>query len=146
MFIFGLMIIINVSQLTLRRVQPVTITVIIRIGNRDRRSQSKTDDYLFIMFFMQVILLTLFSLRQIIENLYSNITLYNIKPSLIISINNFIFNLFLLLTYVTNGMPFYIYTLTGRTICCKALLNEMREFICTLLFLFFTNISIDSES
>jgi hypothetical protein len=80
MFIFGLMIIINVGQFTLRRVQPVTITVIIWKGNRDRRSQSKTDDYLFIIFFMQVILITLFSLRQTIENLYSNITLYNIKP------------------------------------------------------------------
>jgi hypothetical protein len=67
------------------------------------------------MLFLQVILLNLFSLSQAIQNLYSNITSNDIKSPLTTSINKFIFNLCFLSTYVTNGMSFYIYSLTdGR--------------------------------
>jgi hypothetical protein len=129
MFVFGLMTIINVRKSTLRRVQPTTMTITVQGTNMNggaRRSR-KTDHHLLIMLFMQVILLTLFSLPQAIQNLYSNITMYFIKDLSISPINDFIFNLFFLLTYVTNGMPFYIYTLTGGTTFRKALLDALRE-------------------
>jgi len=79
------------------------------------------------MLFVQVILLTLFSFPQAIQNLYSNLTLNQNKSIRIQSINNLIYNLFFLLTYVTNGIPFYIYTLTGGTVFRKALINSFKQ-------------------
>lgn len=50
---------------------------------------------------------------QAIQNLYSKVTRNQIKSSSNRPINNFDFDLSFLLTYVTNEMPFYFYTLTG---------------------------------
>jgi hypothetical protein len=95
--------------------------------NEGSHRSRKTEHHLLLMLLLQVILLTLFSLPQAIQNLYSNITVYVIKTSASSPINNFIFNLFFLLTYVTNGMPFYIYTLTGGTTFRKALVDALRD-------------------
>ncbi len=89
----------------------------------------KTDHHLLLMLFFEVILLTLFSLPQAIQNLYANATRFQVKSPLDNAINNFVFNLFLLVTYVTNGMPFYIYTLSGGTVFRKALFDSIRDFI-----------------
>ncbi|CAF0968133.1 unnamed protein product [Rotaria sordida] len=138
MFIFGLMTILRIRQTSLRRIQPIMITTFIQTKSKNQRSQTlrKTDHYLLAMLFMQVLLLTLFSLPQVIVTLYSNINLNinQIKSPLDITINQFIFNLFILLTYVTNGMPFYIYTLTGGTVFRKALLKTLTEFIRKFIF------------
>lgn len=130
MLIFGLMTILRIRQTVRRQIQPITVTNVSLTTNRNQRSQSsrKTDHYLLSMLFMQVILLTLFSLPQAIGNLYSNITLYQNRSHLNMAINQFVFNLFILLAYVTNGMPFYIYTLTGGTIFRKALFKRVRQF------------------
>ena len=131
MFVFELMTIINVRKAALRRVQPIIMTMAVQgttINAGSCRSR-KTEHHLLLMLFMQVILLTLFSLPQAIQNLYSNITVYVIKNSSSSPINNSIFNLFFLLTYVTNGMPFYIYTLTGGTTFCKALLMRCEKLV-----------------
>ncbi|CAF0869686.1 unnamed protein product [Rotaria sp. Silwood1] len=131
MFIFGLMTIFRIRQTSLRQIQPIMIATLTPNTNRSQRSQPlrKTDHYLLVMLLMQILLLTLFSLPQAIGNLYSNLTLYQIKSPLSIEINHIIFNLFILLTYVTNGMPFYIYTLVGGTVFRRALLKRIREFI-----------------
>ncbi|CAF3069330.1 unnamed protein product [Rotaria sp. Silwood2] len=131
MFIFGLMTVLRIRQTSLRQIQPIIVTTLHQSTNRNQRSQPlrKTDHYLLVMLLIQVLLLTLFSLPQAIGNLYSNITLNQIRSPLNIAINHFIFNLFILLTYVTNGMPFYIYTLTGGTVFRRALLKTIREFI-----------------
>jgi hypothetical protein len=133
MLIFGLMTIINVRRAASRRVQPATMTMTKTMTMQEgtnasevRRSK-KTEHHLLLMLFMQVVLLTLFSLPQAIQNLYSNITTYIINISSNQPITNFIFNLFFLLTYVTNGMPFYIYTLTGGATFRKALWDSLRE-------------------
>jgi hypothetical protein len=129
MMIFGLMTIVNVHKSALGRIRPVmTITTSQRSSaNRLSQSLKKTEHHLLLMLFMQVVLLTLFSLPQAIQNLYSNITIYVIKTSSNSPFTDFIFNLFFLLTYVTNGMPFYIYTLTGGATFRKALWDSLRE-------------------
>lgn len=136
MFIFGFMTILNLRSVAFRRVQPVTITAAHATGTRTgsiSRSK-KRDHYLLLMLCVQVILLTLFSLPQAIQNLFANATRFEVRSPTYIAINNFVFNLFLLLTYVTNGMPFYIYTLTGGSIFRKALvqsiINLSRTIIC----------------
>jgi hypothetical protein len=129
MFVFGLMTIINVRKAASRRVQPTATTMTVQgtTMNEGSRRSRKIEHNLLVMLFMQVILLTLFSLPQAIQNLYSNIAVYVIKTSSSSPIDDFIFNLFFLLTYVTNGMPFYIYTLTGGTTFRKALVDGLRD-------------------
>lgn len=131
MFIFGFMTIRNIRQRALRRIQPKTLTPINGTEGVNERLQQlkKIDHDLFLMLFIQIILLTLFSLPQSIQNLYLNATRFQLKSSEQNAINNFIFNLFILLTYVTNGMPFYVYTLSGGTIFRKALYDSTRDFI-----------------
>ena len=137
MFFFGVMTIVNLRHVAFRRVQPITITVGHHTGTTQNGGASrskKRDHSLLLMLCVQVILLTLFSLPQAIQNLYANATRFEVRSPTYIAINNFIFNLFLLLTYVTNGMPFYIYTLTGGSVFRKALVhaivNLSRKLIC----------------
>ncbi|CAF1145954.1 unnamed protein product [Adineta steineri] len=128
MFIFGILTILNIRKVTLRPNQSGIKTGNVQIINNKEHPQrlKKSDRYLLLMLLIQVILLTLFSLPQAILNLYNNITLYETESPLNAAINNFILNLFLLLTYVTNGMPFYIYTLSGGTIFRKALRDSVQ--------------------
>ena len=128
MFIFGILTILNLQQAALRRVQPVTMTIAHLTGTGTQNGitrSKKRDHYLLLMLCVQVILLTLFSLPQAMQNLYANATRFEVRSPTYIAVNNFIFNLFLLLTYVTNGMPFYIYTLTGGTVFRKALIHSI---------------------
>ncbi|UJR29377.1 hypothetical protein I4U23_010589 [Adineta vaga] len=125
MFIFGLMTIFNIRHSKLRRIRPDLGTTATVIEDLPRRK--KKDRHLLFMLFMQIILLTLFSFPQASFSLYSNITRGQIQSPVINAINNFILNLFFLLTYVTNGMPFYIYTLTGGSLFRKALFNALRK-------------------
>lgn len=128
MFIFGILTIVYLRQAAFRRVQPVTMTIAHPTGTQNGSTRSKKrDHYLLLMLCVQVILLTLFSLPQAMQNLYANATRFEIRSPTYIAVNNFIFNLFLLLTYVTNGMPFYIYTLTGGSVFRKALIRSIVE-------------------
>jgi hypothetical protein len=117
MIIFGLMTISNVRKAQ-ARLQPVTMTVGSRFGQ-----QKKTDRHLLIMLFIQVLLMLLFTLPLSVYKLYSTITRNVPKSTLQITVENFIFNIVLLLLYVACGMPFYIYTLTGGKVFRKALFN-----------------------
>lgn len=132
MLSFGLLTIVNVRQSAARRVRPETGLIGEQTNQtttpKARRSK-KTDRRLLFMLFIQVILLTLFSLPQAIHSLYGNIVRGQTRSPLSNTINNFILNIFFLLTYVTNGMPFYIYTLTGGSVFRKALLDAAREFL-----------------
>lgn len=136
MFIFGFMTILNIRISAKRRIQPMSVSLTVTqmtAGEQDKKWK-KTDQHLLIMLLVQVIFLTLFSLPQAIQNIYSNSTRNELRTPLQSAINNFAFNLFLLLTYVTNGMPFYIYTLTGGKIFRKTLLDVLqrvgRKLIC----------------
>lgn len=77
-----------------------------------RRQTKKTDRYLLKMLIIQSILLTLFTLPLICERIYS-MFIRPQKTPLEAAIDNLIYNLSILLNCLTNGMPFYIYTLFG---------------------------------
>ncbi|CAF0986646.1 unnamed protein product [Adineta steineri] len=128
MLIFGILTILNIRNVTLRQIQPVIKTGSNQTVSANGHSPKlkKSDRYLLLMLLIQVILLTLFSLPQAIQNLYSHITQYEAESPLNTAINDFVFNLFFLLTYVTNGIPFYIYTLCGGTIFRKALRDSVQ--------------------
>jgi hypothetical protein len=129
MVMFGLMTISNVRKVQ-SRMQPVTMTeggrfgpdtATVRTGNSTQ--QKKTDRHLLVMLFIQVLLMLLFTLPLSVYKLYSTMTRNVPKSTLQITIENFIFNIVLLLLYVACGMPFYIYTLTGGKVFRKALFN-----------------------
>ncbi|CAF3164286.1 unnamed protein product [Rotaria socialis] len=128
MLSFGIMTILNIRVVAKRRIQPASISIETQVTTNGQQPRwKKSDRHLIVMLLVQVVLLTLFSLPQVIQNIYANSTMYLARPQLQIGINNFIFNLFLLLTYVTNGMPFYIYTLAGGSIFRKALYNILKQ-------------------
>ena len=135
MLIFGLLTISNVRQSALRRIQPAS-RPIQSLATENNSSihpsldrSKKVDRYMLAMLLLQVILLTLFCLPQAIHNLYSIIIRTRTTSPLHNAISSFILNLFFLLTYVSNGMPFYIYTLTGGNLFRKALLDAIKHLI-----------------
>ena len=81
----------------------------------------RLDRRLFVMLVIQVILLSLCTVPQAIQKIYSTCTANQVYTPLRQAINNFFFNLLLLMTYVSNGMPFYIYTLSGGAVFRNAL-------------------------
>jgi hypothetical protein len=88
---------------------------------RDHQQRTKkTDRQLQLMLLVQVILLAVFSLPLAGQKLYVNLTVYDSTTALQVAINNFVYNFALQLTFVANGMPFYIYTLSGGSVFRKA--------------------------
>lgn len=134
MFIFGLMTIANLRKSQLRSVQPTTTIIRSYIGSIDTQEKQcrskKTDRNLLKMLCMQVVLLTLFALPQAIHNAYSAIIRGQPRSAIHNAWSSFILNIFFLLSYVTNGMPFYIYTLTGGKVFREALFKSIGYFRC----------------
>ncbi len=132
MMIFGIMTISNIRQ-TQRRLQPFPMptlnsgnNVALPIPVRHQQRSKKTDRYLQVMLFFQVIVLTLLSLPFTIVEIYSTLTQTQYKTPLQAAIVNFVFNFGLLLVYLCCGTPFYIYTLYGGTVFRSALLNVLK--------------------
>jgi hypothetical protein len=126
MFIFGLMTIHNIHQAK-SRIHAINVIELNTIGGfkiagqKIQASKKKLNRRLFLMLCIHIILLSVFTLPQAIQKLCSTLTSNQIQTPLKKAINNFIFNFVLLLTYFSNGMSFYIYTLSGGTIFRSAL-------------------------
>lgn len=124
MIIFGLMTISNIRKSNRR----VNVTVTAVMTNIQQQQQWKrTDCHLLLMLLIQILLYSLFTLPQATQKIYSTFTEDQIKSSLQKSIENLIFNFFLLLTYFSSAMPFYIYTLCGGKIFRKTLINIFKK-------------------
>ncbi len=106
------------------RHEKTKITLIMTRAQREK--WKKIDRYLRHVLFKQIILLTIFTLPQVIEKLYTTLTINTDKFLLHTTIDSFIYNFVLLLTYVASGMPFYIYTLSGRSIFRTTFLHLLR--------------------
>ncbi|UJR07120.1 hypothetical protein I4U23_011408 [Adineta vaga] len=125
MFIFSLLIISNIRQ-TKARIQHGESKSI--DNNKRLNQQKKTDRQLLFMLLAQILLILIFTLPIALSKLYATITRDTVKSTLQITIENFIFNVLLLSLNIASGMPFYIYTLSGRTVFRKALFNLMKTF------------------
>ncbi|CAF0788660.1 unnamed protein product [Adineta steineri] len=139
MIIFGVMTILNIRR-SKCRVRPVPAFI---IGNNTIQykipligkqythhntiQKKKTDGQLFKMLSIQVILLTFFTLPLILEKIYS-IFIRPQKSPIETAIDTIIYKIALLLNYLTNGMPFYIYTLFGESIFRKELFHLLTLF------------------
>ncbi|CAF1010602.1 unnamed protein product [Rotaria sp. Silwood1] len=123
MLIFGLMTINNIRQ-SRSHIEPGnTSTATTIVSNRAKRRQhlNKNDYRLLMMLLLQILLLIIFGLPLGIQKLYATITMYRPSTNIQVAIDNFIYSLVLLLNFLANGMPFYIYTLVGGNTFRKAL-------------------------
>ncbi|UJR12139.1 hypothetical protein I4U23_016316 [Adineta vaga] len=125
MFIFGLMTIRNIrrSRMKVQARDLSMETNQISTGERQRPSLSKSDYRLMMMLLAQILLLVVFGLPLGVQKLYATITINRPTPQLQTVIDNFVYSFVLLLNFLANGIPFYIYTLFGGEIFRKALLK-----------------------
>lgn len=132
--IFGLMTISNIRHFR-NRIHSINVSGVCHpiVSNKRQRRLTKIDRRLLIMLFVEFILLALLTIPSSIEKFYSTLTSNLVKSSFDAVIENIIYNFALLLTYLANGMQFYVYTLSGGTIFRKAFFDLMRV-ICRKLF------------
>ncbi|CAF2854861.1 unnamed protein product [Rotaria sp. Silwood2] len=126
MITFGLLTISNVQN-SRRRVFTITATHFSNNSPNQSERWRKTDSYLLVMLLVQTVLYCFFTLPQAIQKIYSTMTESQIKSSLQNAIENLGFNILLLLTYFSSGMPFYIYTLCGGKIFRQTLLDVFKS-------------------
>jgi len=139
MIIFGFLTIQNVRHVQ-RRVQIVN-GVVLSLENKNTVPKSngqsqakKKDGQLLKMLLVQVTLLFLFTSPHAIEKLYVSFVPSPPSESLEYAIENLIYNIFTLMSFIASGMPFYIYTLTGGSLFRNALFNlgkpVVQKFLC----------------
>ncbi|CAF1274397.1 unnamed protein product [Adineta steineri] len=122
MLIVGLFTIRNVRKSKKIGVLPITI---VSQGNGITR---RNEQSLTIMLIAQVILLTVFNLPQAGQKFYLTYSFYQTKTTSQQALETLLFNFVLFLTYISNCMPFYIYTITG-TLFRKTLFKLLKSAI-----------------
>ena len=104
MFIFGLRTIKNLRQL--RRLMPSnSITIITNHNTINKRIETSFTKMLFI----QIGLLTACNMPQVVQKFYITRTFYQLKSLFQITVENFIFGIFLLLSFVPYCVSFYFF-------------------------------------
>jgi hypothetical protein len=124
MIAFSFKTILNIRR-TRNRIQAMPM-VVMNPSNRNiqpRRHRWRAEQHLLLMLITQIILFTLLAFPVAIQRIYFTLTLNNVKSDLQNAIENFIYNFVILLSFLANGIPFYIYTLTGGKIFRKALFD-----------------------
>ncbi|CAF1406682.1 unnamed protein product [Adineta ricciae] len=79
-----------------------------------RTQVRKQDLQIMTMLFVQVGILIIFSSPMGVYKLYSSLTVYTDKSVERKEIENFLAQIFILMTYFNNSVMFFVYTLTGR--------------------------------
>lgn len=130
MSVFGFLTIRNINRSN-RAVQPfVILNPITNQNNKYKRKKiRRSEGSLTRMLILQVILLTFCSMPQAIHQFYLTFTVNINKTPLRLAIENFIVNFNFSLTYVGNGISFYLYTLNG-TVFRQALLRIFQVYLC----------------
>lgn len=129
MLTFGLMTISNI-HLSRSRVQQMQSTT---NGGNNRTAttghvcsiseQRKTDRRLLLMLLAQVFMMCVFTFPLAVTKIYTTMTRFYSKSLLQITIENFIFNLCIIIFNLYCGMPFYIYALSGGHLFRRAIVR-----------------------
>ncbi|CAF0845373.1 unnamed protein product [Rotaria sordida] len=134
MFIFGLITISNIRQIGLNRSLKRKLIMInennekqLKLINIQQQRKKRIDRYLRHVLFIQIIFLSILTIPQAIEKVYTTLAMNTRKSLLHITVNKFIYNFVLLLTYLASGLPFYIYTLSGGSLFRTTLRNLFRS-------------------
>jgi hypothetical protein len=131
MSIFGFLTIVNIRQtysITSSRTKELgEKKQTLSLTHAQRERWKRIDRYLRHVLFIQIIFLTILTMPQVIEKFYTTLTINTNKSLLHITIDKFIYNFVLLLTYLASGIPFYIYTLSGGSIFRRTLLETLQS-------------------
>jgi hypothetical protein len=137
--IFGLLTISNIRS-SKSRIDPTGMSIISRPSNviehshyRRNQQNQKRDHSLLIMLFIQIILLAFLTLPFAIQRFYSTITMNDEKSRLQRSIERFIYQITLLMTFAATGIQFYVNTFSGGYVFRTALFNFFRWIIQKLM-------------
>ncbi|CAF2897795.1 unnamed protein product [Rotaria sp. Silwood2] len=128
MIIFGLMSVSNVYR---AHVHAPHMIQLFNKRNHPGHKQLKSrriDRRLLRMLLVEVLILILCCIPQAIEKLYITFHPFSSRSELEDVIKTFLYNIVLLLAFIQNVVPFYIYTLTGGTIFRKAFMDFIRIF------------------
>lgn len=123
--IFGLMTISNVRQ-SQHRLVPGNVS---STQKNTRARSKKTDNYLLIILFIQVILLACLTLPLAIQRLYATLTVNIEKSRLQMKIEDFIYQILMLITFLAFGIQFYVTTLGGGSVFRKALFKVQQSIL-----------------
>lgn len=125
MIIFGLLIIRNIHRS--QRVVHIMRSGRSPIGYNIRQQRwKKIDRQLIIMLLSQVILLLLLTSPHACQKIYLTITFDNFKSDYEKTVDSFVYTVVATLTFLSNGIPFYLYTLTGGRVFRKELFNVIK--------------------
>ncbi|CAF1026726.1 unnamed protein product [Rotaria sp. Silwood1] len=130
--IFGWMTILNI-RLSHNRIKPAIGVNIVGsplelVSHHQQQRFKKIDHHLFIMLFIQAILFSFLTFPVAIQKLYATLTMNIEKSPLKITIEDFVYQITLLMTYFAFGMQFYVNTLSGGDVFRKTMIN-FRQFI-----------------
>lgn len=134
MFVFGLATISNIRQHCVAKTLKRKVTeisennhIILTKRHVQRHRKKSLDRYLRHVLFIQIIFLSILTIPQALEKLYTTLTIDTKKTSLQIAIDQFVYNIVLLFTYLASGLPFYVYTLCGGNIFRNTLMTLFRR-------------------
>jgi len=131
MILFGLLTLSNIRKMHHRARKPLLSRLNKTTINDEHRQRLKLiDRHLLIMLLVQISVFILFTFPQAIEMIYVTLTRNTSKSLLQNTIEKSIFTFCLLLTYLSSGMPFYIYTLTGGCMFRQAVFRLIRRITC----------------
>ena len=124
---FSLMTISNIhrSQRRIQAMNGITLSISTHEMPITLRSSKRIDRDLMKMLLVQVTFLIIFTLPFVAQKIYT--TFRPNKSPLETTIDSLIYNIALLSAYLTNGMPFYIYTLLGGNIFRQSLIHLFRR-------------------
>lgn len=125
MLIFGLLTTVNIRQSN-RRINPTVITVV-----TSNSTSRRTEQVLTRMLFTQVFLITILNLPHAVFIIYLTITFDQPRTPVQGTIGGFIFNILLLLPFVSSCTSFLLYTLTGK-IFRETLVQLIKKMITSL--------------
>lgn len=127
MFVFGLLTIRNVQQSRNRTVpgdmtrDHMASTAVSTQPNRSKR----VDRSLLSMLLMQIFILCALSIPFAVQKVYASITADVPFNKLQIAISNMVYSIAQLFHFLSNGVPFYIYTLAGGNAFRKVLVRSI---------------------
>ncbi|CAF0945387.1 unnamed protein product [Rotaria sordida] len=128
--IFGLMTILKIRS-SRSHVIPVPTVIAVyhpsQTVDHQQRRFKRTDRHLFIILFVQVILLAFLTIPMAVQQLYITITTDK-RSNLQETISNLSYHITLLMTYTATGMQFYVNTLSGGRVFRKAII-DLRQLI-----------------
>jgi len=123
MTIFGIKTVVHIRQ-SQRRIHNTTIS------HQRQAYWTKKDHSLLLMLCIQIIIQAVLTLPQVCSKFYISLTISQLQKPLKLTVDHSLYNLTLLLSFIANTTPFYVYTLFGGHVFRKSLIDLIKKKLC----------------